>query len=97
MNGTFDLFDAMCKQHNSTAMNPLLNGAKMVTLKVHVMAYLHCRIHTWIPTRIQTRLQTQWLHCTMQKFSHCTELDSDSNPNSQLQEWDHNRSPSPSM
>ena len=29
-----------------------------------VMAYLHCRI--------RTRIQTQWLHCTMYKFSHCT-------------------------
>ena len=28
MNGTFDLFDVMCKQHSSTAMNPLLNGNK---------------------------------------------------------------------
>ena len=32
------LVDVMCKQQNSTAMNPLLNGTKMVTLKVHVMA-----------------------------------------------------------
>ena len=30
-------------------------------------------------------LQTQWLHCTKQKFLHCTESDSDSNPNCQLQ------------
>ena len=31
-----------------------------------------------------SRLQTQWLHCTMQKSSHCTEKDS--NPNCQLQD-----------
>ena len=24
------------------------------------------------------RIKTQWLHCTIQKFSHCTESDSDS-------------------
>ena len=32
------------------------------------------------------RLQTQWLHCSMQTFSQCTESDLDSNPNCPLQE-----------
>ena len=31
--------------------------------------------------RLGFRLQIQWPHCTVQKFSHCTESDSDSNPN----------------
>ena len=38
-----------------------------------LIAYLHCQIWTRIQTWI--RLQTQWLCCTMQKFSHCTELE----------------------
>ena len=52
----------------------------------YVMAYLHCRI--------RTRIRTHWLHCSMQKFSHWTESDSDSNPNCQKQEWDQNPSES---
>ena len=40
------------------------------------MAYLHCRIE--IPFLIP--IQTKWLYFTMENFSHCTELDSDSRP-----------------
>ena len=28
INGTFDLFDAVCKQHHSSALNKFLNGKK---------------------------------------------------------------------
>ena len=28
MSGTFDLFNVMCKQHHTTALNPFLNGTK---------------------------------------------------------------------
>ena len=34
--------------------------------------------------RLRFGLQTQWLHCTMQKFSHCTESVSHSNFKCQL-------------
>ena len=37
--------------------------------------------------------QIQWLHCIIQNLSTCTESDSDSNPNSQLHEWNQNRNP----
>ena len=41
------------------------------------------------------RLRTQWLNGTVQKFSHCTESDSDSNPNCQLQDRNPSLYPSP--
>ena len=54
-----------------------------------MMRYL---VHLWLiytaGFRLRFGLQLQWLHGTMQKFSHCMESDSDSNPNCQLQERD---------
>ena len=54
---------------------------------LQVMAYLHCRIRT----QIETGIRIPNLHCIKQKFSQSTELDSDSNSNCQLQEWDQNQ------
>ena len=48
-------------------------GHRLIKLNdVAVMAYLHCRIQNgiWTPNPM--------LHCTLQKFSHCTESDSES-------------------
>ena len=60
------------------------------------MAYLHCLILTRIQTRIRTPDPMATLGYAMQKFLHCSEPESDSNPNCQLQEWDQNPSPHPS-
>ena len=43
--------------------------------------------------RLRFGFQTQWLHCTMQKFSYYMESDPDSNPNCQLQKCDGTLSP----
>ena len=36
VSGVFDLFDDVCKQHHMIALNPFLNGKKMVTLTICV-------------------------------------------------------------
>ena len=41
---------------------------------VFLMTHLHYRIRTWVRTRL-IRFQTRWLHCTVQKISHCTDID----------------------
>ena len=67
-----------------TSVNPSL-------LCVVVCLQWNPQIHLWCDTCWPTDSQhgsVSWLHWTKQKFSHCMESDSYSNPNCQPQEWD---------
>ena len=52
-----------------------------VLCKMHIMAYLHCRIRIRIPIPIRTTNQMATLYYSKWNFSNCTKSDSDSNSN----------------
>ena len=90
--------------HSSPSCGLLVTSALGFKARVNpsLLCFVTCtewnpQIHLWYDTCWPTDSQygsvsrpheTKWLHWTKQKFSHCTESDSDSIPNCQPQEWD---------
>ena len=58
----------LCEQVINTPVFGLRTFLRLVT-------HLHCRRR--LGYKLGLRFQTQWLHCTMQNISHCTDSDPD--------------------